>query len=309
MATRLISFCSSTGKNTGGIDCDIQLQNPKFMMIGSAKFLPSEYASEAALKAAIKDRINRPNGDAEKLYPFVTINGVDKSTEADTVETAADGTKRTLKTSPESYSFHQWGVGLNQEAALVAFNGTTIPSFIFDDTWKMIGKYDSDKNLIGNKVQINTKGAGLSTYAAGPDTVTTINFVDPLALSGNARVYEFTSFDSSDFEGLLDVEVYVTIAPTGNAHKVGVRFDNKSISKGATNFYDEYSAELADVDMWRGWTAAGVEVAPTTVVVDATNKGWTVTFGVAVAKIDLAPADELYAADVIGIEGVALAVA
>jgi hypothetical protein len=304
---RLISFCSSTGKNTGGIDCDVQLGNLKWALIGSAKFLPSEYATEAALKTAILDRINRANGDAEKLYPWALSNGIDKNTAEDTTETAPDGTTRTIRVAPESYTLNQWGVGVNQEAAMIQFNNATIPAFLFDDTFKMVGKYDGDLNFVGNKVKLNTKGAGFGTFAAGPNTRTTLNFVDPFALNVNARLFEFTAFDFEDYEGLLDAELRTLVAPTGNAHKIGVFVPNKSIGKDV-NLYDEYSTELADVDVWEGETAAGAIVAPTTVVVDAVNEGWTVTFGVAVAIIRLKDPSVLNTNNVTGIEGIDLAI-
>lgn len=301
----LISFCSTVGSNTGIIDCDLQLASPAFMFVGSAAFTPTEYASEAAFKAAILDRIRRPNGDAEKLYPFSTINGVNRTTEADTVETAANGQKRTLRIAPESYEFDQWNVGVNQESGLTAFNGANIPVFIVTDSGQMVGKYDSDSNFVGHKAQINTKSAGFSTYANGPITKTSINFIDSLALSTNLKLYEFAAFDASEYQGLLDVKVTKLAAPTGNAHKVGVVFINKSISKGSSNLYDTYDTELAVTSAFRGWTSAGALVAPTAVAVDTSLKGWTVTFGVAVAKIDLATPIVLTGLNVTGIEGIA----
>lgn len=304
----IISFCSSTGKNTGKINCDVQLANLRFGFIGGAKFTPAEYATEATLKAALRNRLNRANGDPEKLYPWALANAVDKTTEEDTTETAADGYKRVLRTAPESYVLNQWTVGINQEAAMIAFNNTTIPFFAVDDSFKFVGKFDSDSNLVGNNVNIVTKGAGFSIFTAGANTRTTISFTDPYALNVNARLFEFTEFDFEDFTGLLDAELKTLAAPTGNAHKIGAYVYNRSINKNK-NLYDLYADELADPVLWVGYTAAGAQVAPTGVVKDTSLKGWTVTFGVAVAAVDLASPATLYAANVKGIEGVRLDVA
>ena len=303
---RLISFCGSTGQNTGGIDCDVRLGNIRMLFVGGAKFTAEEYATEASLKAAIINRIKRANGDAEKLYPFPIINTVTNNTEAPTRETLGDGTQRTLREGRPSYTLESGFVGLNQEAALMEFNNATLPAFALDDTKNFVGKFDVDDNFIGSKLQLYTAPAGFGTYAAGTTTKTEANWLDSRALSTNARLFE-TSFDTDDFEGLLDAELRTMAAPTGNAHKIGVFVKNKSIGKDQ-NLYDTYSAELAATGMWKGITAAGATVAPTAVAVDATLKAWTVTFGVAVAIIDLADPPVLDAADVTGIEGVELAV-
>jgi hypothetical protein len=303
---RLISFCGSTGKNTGGIDCDVRLQNPRMMFVGGAKITTAEQATEITLKAAIQDRIRRENGDPEKLYPFPVINTVTNNTEQPTEETLGDGTKRQLREGRPSYLLESGFVGLNQEAAMLEFNGATVPVMMLDDSGKLVGKHDDDGNLIGAKAQISTSAAGFGTYAAGTTTKTSVSYLDSRALSSNAKLFD-TAFDTDDFEGLLDVTLETLVAPTGNAHKIGAFIENRSIGQDK-NLYDLYEDELAVVGAWRGYTAAGAEVAPSTVVKDAALKGWTVTFGVAVATINLATPEDLDALDVVGVEGIALAV-
>ena len=303
---RLISFCGSVGANTGGIDCDARFGNFRMVFLGGAKFTPAEYATEAALKTAILNRINRANGDSEKLYPFPVANTVANNTEANTEETLGDGTRRTLREGRPAYTLEAGFVGLNQESSMMAFNNATIPAFAFDDTGKFIGKFDADDNLVGAKVQVFTSPAGMGIYSAGTTTKTSINYLNSRDLSTNAKFFQ-TEFDTDDFEGLLDAEVRALAAPTGNAHKLGVFIPNKSIGKDK-NLYDEYDDELNATGMWRGWTAAGAQVAPTTVVKDTALLGWTVTFGTAVVRVDLATPQVLLAGDVKGIEGIALTI-
>ncbi len=302
---RLISFCGSTGKNTGGIDCDIRLGNPRMLFVGGAKFTPEQYATEAALKTAIINAIRLENGNSGKLYPFPIVNQATDNREAPSEETLGDGTKRQNREGKFSYLLESAFVGLNQEAALLEFNNAVLPAFIIDDTGKFIGKFDLENNLVGSKVQLNTTGAGLGIFTAGTTTKTSVSWLDPRALSSNARLFD-SNFDLDDFEGLLDATLKTIGAAVGNAHKVGVFIDNKSIGKNK-NLYDQYADALAVIGAWRGYTAAGALVAATTAVKDAVLRGWTVTFGSPVTLIDLARPQDLDAIDVAGIEGVPLA--
>lgn len=303
---RLLSFCSSTGQNTGGIDCDIRLGSPRMMLIGGAKITPAEYATEATLKAALIDRINRPNGDSEKLYPFPVINAVTPNAEAPQDETLQDGTKRRLRSEIPAYLYEMGNVGINQEAAMMAFNGVIIPAFTFDNTGKFGGKLDSSKNLVGAKVNLSTSAAGYAPYNAGTTTKTQVSYVDPAALSGNAAIFETTAFDTDDFEGLLDVEL-TKVSSASNAHTISAVIKSVSLNKDV-NLATKYSTTLANATLWRGFTAAGAVVAPTTAVYNSGTQDWTITFGSAVVKVDLATPDVLFAADIVGIEGVAVAV-
>jgi flavin-dependent dehydrogenase len=69
-----------------------------------------------------------------------------------------------------------------------------------------------------------------------------------------------------------------------------------------------YTTELADVDAWIGKSAAGADVIPSTVVDDAVNGGWTITFGSAVVTVNLVDPATLDTLNVPGIEGIELAV-
>lgn len=301
---RLISFCGSTGKNTGGIDCDARLGNARMAFLGGAKFTVAEQASEATLKAAILDRINRANGDSEKLYPLPVINNVTNNTEANTEETLGDGTKRTLREGRPAYTFESGFVGFNQEAALMEFNNATIPAFVMDDTGKLVGKIDNDGKFVGGKVQFFASPAGFGTYGAGTTTKMSFNWLNSRDLSSNAAFFE-TSFDTDDFEGLLDAEIARVAASAGNVHKLSAFIRNKSIGKDV-NLYDQYPTELADVNLWPGTDATGATVVPTTVVADTVNKGFTITYPSAVVSVNLATPDVLNAADVTGVEGIEL---
>jgi hypothetical protein len=301
----LINFCGTAGKNTGGIKCDARFGNFRMAFVGGAKFTPAEYASEATLKAAILDRIHRDNSDAQKLYPWFVANNATNNTEEPTRETLGDGTQRTLREARPAYTIQNGFVGLNQEAALMEFNNTVFPVFVMDDTGKFIGKFDGANNLVGADAQLYTAPAGLGGYSAGTLTTTTVNYMDSRALSTAAMFFE-TSFSESDFNGLLDAEIARVAASVGNVHKLSAFVRNKSITKDV-NLFDEYSDELADVDLWRGYAANGSLVTLTSVVADPTNRGFTLTFAAPVVRVDLAAPPVLYTNDVTGIEGVALA--
>lgn len=304
---RLISFCGSVGKNTGGIDCDAQLTNPIKFLLGGAKFTPTEQLTEASMKAAILNRLGRANGDSEKLYPFAAINAVTRNTAQDTVETAASGYQRTLRTAPDSYTFDQWTVGVNQQASFIDFNNATLPIFVFTDTGQFTGRIDGDGNFVGSKAQINTKGAGFGTFATGANTQTAVNFVDPNALTKSIAIFDFDDLQTEDLEGLLDAKVLSLAAATGNAYKIGLVIPNKVISK-QQDLYKRFPTELAVVGAWRGFSSTGALVNPTTVAQDAALGGWTVTFGSPVVRIDTATPPALALLNVKGIEGLAYSV-
>lgn len=304
--SRILSFCSSTGQNTGGIDCDVRLGSPRMMFIGGAKITPSEQATEATIKAALIDRINRPNGDSEKLYPFPLVNAVTPNSEAPQDETLQDGTKRRLRSEIPAYLLESASVGLNQESAMMAFNGTIIPAFMFDNTGKLVGKLDTAGNFVGAKVNVSTSAAGFGPYNAGTTTKTQVSYIDPAALSGNAALFETTTFDTDDFEGLLDVQL-TKISSVSNAHTIKAVIKNRSMNKDV-NLATKYSTTLADVDLWRGITAAGGIVVPSSAVYNSGTSTFTISFASAVAKVDLATPDVLFTNDVVGIEGVAVAV-
>ena len=115
-----------------------------------------------------------------------------------------------------------------------------------------------------------------------------------------------TDFNVNDLEGLLDAELVELAANVGAAYKMGAFVKNTELSKNV-DLYDEYSTELASASLWTGTTAAGAVLVPTSVAVDATLKGWTVTFASVVASINLQTPAILDAAGVVGIEGIRLA--
>lgn len=307
----IVNFCSDKNRrNTGRIGCDVQLGAFVFMFVGGAVITPEEYATEETLKAALMDRIHRANGDPQKLYPWSTklAQDIAKTKESDTVETAADGQKRVLRVAPESYDLTHWNVGLNQESAMTTFNNDILPAFCFDKNFKAVGRFDSDKNWVGTDVLLNTSGQGFATYQNGPATKTSVSFIDPYALNLNARVFQFGDFDFALFEGLLDATLRTVIAPTGNTHKIGAFMESLVINQ-EQDLYPIYDDELASTSLWIGTkTSDGTDLAPTTVVKDATNKCWTIAFSAAINKIRLAAPPELYSAGVKGLEGVELAI-
>lgn len=309
---KLFSLCGYTGANTGGIDCDESVGNPEMFFFGGAKLTVAEQATRATVRAALLNRIQRANGDPEKLYPFPVIYNAADNTEQPQDETAGNGAKRRLRESKKAMTFEMWNVGTTQEGGLAAFSGSQLPGFMLSDSKKLCGKHTPDGLFVGSQVQISFDAAGPGIYTAGSSSKMSVAWTDSRAFSSNLKWYE-TDFDAEDFNGLLDAKVVRMAAPTGNAHKVGLHVKTTQINSDM-NIYIKYADVLADVDVWRGYTNAGAVVAPTTVTADPTLAlngqvgGWIVTFSVPVSKIDLVTPDILAQNDVTGIEGVALAV-
>lgn len=303
---RLINFCGSVGANTGVIDCDTKRGNPKVLLIGGASFDSSDFATSAAFKTALLAAVALATGDSGKVYPFPEITGAAANTEANKEGTTGYGVKRTLAEGRPAYTF-DIEPGTNTEKQLRKFNKAIVPVFILDDNGNVWGKLDADGNFVGVKAELFVSGTPFGDGNAINNSKVAVNF------QSAADFYDFaafvnTDFNSSDLEGLLDATLSTLVAPTGNAHKIGAKVVNASLGNDV-NMYDYYADELAATSAWTGETAAGATVAPTTVVKDTALKGWTVTFGVAVALINLASPSVLAGLDVTGIEGVELSVA
>jgi hypothetical protein len=175
-----------------------------------------------------------------------------------------------------------------------------------DDQGRVWGRQNADGEFVGIDAEVFVSGTRFSDGNSINQAKVSVNFQSASDFYDDAAYVE-TSLSVSDVEGLMDATLETLVAPTGNAHKIGAKIVNASLGNDV-NLYDQYSTELADVDLWTGKTAAGADLVPTSVVVDATLKGWTVTFAAAVVSINLEDPATLDANDVTGIEGVRLAV-
>lgn len=296
----VLSICGTITSNTGKVACDFQRGNFRQTFVGGAKFLPSEYATETAFKAAILDRIHRPEGDPEKLYPFGINNGGADQTEEDAVETAPDGLRKTVRVAPESFQSDDRTMGMNQERAILSFNNTSQPVFVLDDTSRFYFKLDSQKRAVGNTALLSSRSRKFGVFTGDAGVLTTYSFSDAYAFTSNGSNYKFETFDGESFEGLVDL-ILTKVSSTGNAHTISAKYNSSQVNQSNT-VYRTLATALADVDAWVGITSAGALVAPTSVTANAGAQAWVVTFSAAVAQVRLATPDVLFDNDIRGIE-------
>jgi len=298
-----ISFCGSVGANTGGIKCDTRRGNPQRIIVGGASFAVAGITS-ATFKTDLLIAVKLATGASGKMYPFPEIVGVTNNTEANTEATLGNGVKLIQREGRPAYTFDVL-IGTNLEKQLRKFNGAIVPIMVFDDNGNVWGKTNASNNFVGTDASIFVSGAPFGDFSNPNTAKVTISFVSARDFFDFAAFVN-TDFNVNDLEGLLDTTLIELAANVGAAYKMGARVVNTSLGNDV-NLYDEYNTEIASTSLWTGTTAAGAVLVPTSVAVDATLKGWTVTFASVVQSINLQTPAILDAAGVVGIEGIRLA--
>jgi hypothetical protein len=308
------SLCGSVGANTGVIKCDRRRGIPKKIIIGSAVFDSTDYASASAFDAAFIADFKLATGNASKLYPFPEITGASDKTEANKESTlGAFGPKVTLIEGRPAYEFDVIA-GSTLEKSLRKFNGQQVPVFIVDNSNAIWGKLDENKDFVGTDCLIFTTPHKFGDGANGQTTKVSISFVSASDFSDSAAFIE-TALSISDMVGLLDVTLAEYAAHAFNVHKMK-GFIPTSSPGVSLNLYDNYADELASAALWTAFTGAtfATPLTITSIAKNVSNKGWDITFDStaytalsagAKIKINLATPDVLDAADVTGIEGIA----
>jgi hypothetical protein len=304
-----VSLCGIVGANTGPVLCDIVRGNPVNIMFGSSIFTPSNQASNATLKTALLDRLKRASGDSEKLFPLPVIVGTADKTTAAKYGTYGYGLQSKLLRSLPSYEFDVLA-GTQLEKNLIAFDGQTVPVFIFDDKKYIAGKLDASLNWIGTPVLVGVEPRPYGDASNPKSTKVTISFIDGADFTENSAFFQST-FSTSDLVGLKDVYMSEPSAHVSNVYKIQMKIKT-AIINGDLNIYDEYAALIAALTFTAGTgTNFAVSMPVTSVAIDATNKALTVTLDstafsalASAAQIKLTPPTPavLAAAGVTGIE-------
>lgn len=304
-----LSLCGTIGANTGPVLCDITRGNPLTIMFGSSIFTTGEQASNATLKAAMLNRIKRSAGDSEKLFPLPVIVGTATKTAAAKYGTYGYGLQTKLLRSLKAYEFDVLA-GSTLERNLIAFDGQTVPCFIFDDKRNIAGKLDSGLNFIGTPVLVGVEARDYGDASNPQSTKVSISFIDAADFTENSAFFQ-SSFSASDLVGLKDTYIFEPSAHSTNVYKAQVKIKT-AIINGDLNTYDEYGALIAALTFTAGTgTNFATPMPITTVAVDAANKALTITFDstaygllAALAQIKLFPPTPavLDAANVRGIE-------
>lgn len=309
MAT--FSICGTIGANTGGIDCDVMRGLPMQLVVGSGSFIPDDYATMATFQTKFLEKIRLASGSSQKLFPFPVIQGNTPRTTEARFGTLGYGTEVKLLRSKPGYEFNVIA-GSDLEKKLMQFDGVQIPVFIFDDKNRIWGVRDSAGNFKGAVYLIGVEPKDFEDSNDVKTTRITISIVDSRDFVENAA-YADTEFNTSDLQGLMDVEMYEATANTTNVYKIGLRIPTSNLTNPYINVYDTYADEMADGTLWSAAVGAGfgTPLPITSVAKDATNKCWTVTFdgtdfgnlsGGDKIKVTIGGPAALAAKDVLGIE-------
>ena len=312
----VVSLCGTTGgRNTGKINCDVRRGVPKILLIGGGTFEPADYATAEAYEAAVLEKINLPNGDPQKLYPFPEVQNVTNNTEANTTGTTGLGFQMILREGKPAY---QLGViiGSSLEKALRTFNNQILPVYVFDSNRNNWGKVNNSGIQSGVDHLMFTQG---KPYSDGSSVDTEYTNIVISALSASDMyddgAFVSTSFSLTDLEGLLDVELRYLSNVTNVFQIDGVVPTTKL--NDTRHIYDTYPTQLADEALWEAFTGTtfSTPLAITSVAGNAATHGYTVTLDTtayaalpAASKILLrlvTPA-LLAAADAPGIEGISV---
>ncbi len=310
------SLCGSIDTNTGVISCDPRKTVPRNLTIGGKEFNSTEYADSTAFQTAYTAAVKLAKGSAAKLFPFPEIQGITNNQEANTEGTLGLGLKFILREGKPAYSFDVV-VGTALERKLRKFNKQTVPVYITDDANQVHGRKLANGNYAGHTALIFVSGKpfsdGNSVETERAQVI--VSFTSATDLFDNDYIMPI-DFDINSVTGLLDVEFTEPSAHVSNAYKVVANIETGKIGQ-PIKVYDTYADEFEDEGLWTAFTGATFSTALTitSVVKDATNKGWTVTFDStaytalssgAKIKLNFAAPSVLDAADVTGIEGNAI---
>jgi hypothetical protein len=311
------SLCGNVGANTGVIKCDRRRGIPKKIIVGSKEFDSSDYASSSAFDAALLASFKLATGDPDKLYPFPEITGVtDKADANKEGNLGAFGPKVILIEGKPAYEFDVIA-GTSLEKFLRRFNGQQVPAFISDDANAFWGQLDSDAKFKGYNALVFVSPHKFGDGANGMTTKVALSFVSAGEVYDSAAFMEI-GLSIADMQGLLDVTLAEYAAHASNVHKI--KGFVPTASPGISlNLADSFTTELAVGGLWTAFTGTTFATALTitSVAYNSGNKGWDITFDStaytalstgAKIKINFADPATLDAADVIGIEGIAVIV-
>jgi hypothetical protein len=313
-----VSVCSTTGANTGGIDCEKKMGVPKKPILGSKSFTSVDYASVSTFDTALLAAINQAAGSASKLFPFPEIQGNTDNTEANTEGTLGYGLKIITKEGRPAYQF-QVLCGPTQFKQMRRFNRTRIPVFVLDDQNLIWGRKTAAGNFEGLMALIFVSGNGFEDANTVEKVAATVTISFESASDFyDSSVYTDTNLAVADIVGLVDAPL-ASVGTVAATTKFEIKIPYSKIGN-YVNLYDTYETELASASMWEAHTGAtfGTSLALTGVTANDSDKTWSVAFdstaysalaSAAQIRVRLKPPATLYAANVKGIEGIAVVIA
>lgn len=311
----LISLVGSLNVNTGQIAGDYIKGNPQMLLFGSASFSSSQYATAAAFQTALINATQLQRGSSGKLYPLPVIQGVTDKTVAAKEGTLGYGLIQKLLRSKPAYEFDLLA-GSTLEQQLIKFDKKIIPVIILDDNNVFGGVKDASNNFSGANYLVSIEQKPYGDAQNVKTTKVTISIVDAHDFVENFAGVQ-AAISTTSIAGLNDVTLASISANTSNVYHISANVLS-AIFGQSVNLASVFGATLASSSLWVAGTGTNyaTTLAITSVALRSDGQGYDVTFdstafsglssGSNVIQLNLAAPSVLNAANVTGVEGVAL---
>lgn len=271
----MFSICGSVGNNTGAIDCDVKRGLPKGIVLGSAAFTSSDYATPASLQTSFIAKLKLATGNASKLYSFPEIQGVSDKTDANKEGSLGYGLKFILLKGKPAYEFDMVP-GTAQEQEMLKWHNKDVPVFVFDDASQIWGKLDTSNNFVGAKCKISVTAKGFEDAQNPKATKVVISYINTDDFEKNGACAQ-TTFGIGDLVNLVDAILSEISAHTTNVFHITADILTTIVGK-KLKVFDYFAAAMAAVGNWSVIVdATGVVHTITSVAQNASGKGWDLT--------------------------------
>lgn len=307
-----LTLCSSNLPNAGAPLCDKSRGIPRYLVIGDKEFLPADYVSIAAFKAAFKAATLLARGTAGKLIVLPLTVDVANKTAADKTGTLNQGFTEVLL---EGFPAFDLGVQISNRHAQIlrGLNGQNVNGFIFDQNFNGWGTMTATPGWRGEAMKLFVPGDNFTDGQSSKVVAINVAFTNVVEFKNSSR-YFTVDFNVGDYGNLKDVDLTIAVASVANVHNITGKIKTGAINK-LLDIYLDYSTALANAARW---TCVNNQTgAAFTITSVATNAGgyWVVTLDSTAwtalgsgdsVTLNYAAPSVLDAAGATGIEGVAI---
>lgn len=307
-----LDLCSINTPNGGAAGCDKDRKIPRYIIVGSYEFTPSNYASPTAFIAALKAATLKSRNQSGKLIVLPIIQDVQNATEADAEGSLNQGFKETLREGAPAFKY---GVKISNKQAQILrkLNGQDVYVFTIDSDKVAWGTLLSTGNFRGESAKLHISGDNFTDGQNSKVVTVGVSYLDAEEFKGSSAWFDLPStFSPAQYGRLKDVDLAV-VSAAANVISVGITLATGKVGT-KLNIFDDYSAALAAAGNWICTNnQTGAPIVITGVAANAATKCWDVTLTSATftalasgdkITLSLAAPSVLDAANVTGIEGV-----
>lgn len=286
------TLCASANAvNTGSVSCDKSMKKWKYLLKTEKEFSSSDYATGAAMVAAIRAAGLLARTNADKLFGFPLILDLQDNSAQNTTGSLGDGPVEVLQEGAAGYTASFKGTAKQVQNLRSLANGGSARYLIVDEDLVLWGYKKSNGNLVGVKLDVFVNSDRARVQGAVKGQSMSISVSDPVEFAQSRYVVMPTTFVASDYGTLLDVQLYSKIAPTSNVFKVDGLVETGE-AKNTQSAYTNFGSALVAACWYAKNAQTGATIAITSVAPDTTNLCYTVTLD-ATAFGALSPGDKV----------------